>query len=94
MALPRGDEGQLMKALKIKDKSALLQADCYHSLLPRSSRQLLATRRHSGARLSSKITRPRVRRRERWEMPGSFGQPYLPKALNDLLRGLRAPSDT
>jgi hypothetical protein len=27
------------------------------------------------------------------EAPGSFGQPRFPKALNDQLRGLRAPSD-
>jgi hypothetical protein len=51
LALPRGDEGQPVKALRIKDKSALLQAACYHSLLPPSSRQLL--------------DRPRARHRER-----------------------------
>ncbi len=49
LALPRGDEGQSGKTLKIKNKSALLLAVCYHFLLPPSSRQLPTKRRGSRA---------------------------------------------
>src|SRR5215475_1593946 len=34
LALPRGDEEQLRKALKNKYKSALLLRNCYHEMLP------------------------------------------------------------
>jgi hypothetical protein len=67
-----------MKALKIKNKSALLQADRYHSLLPPSRRQLLATSPHSGHVLASVLppgTNGHVLPRDRSGAPGSFRHP-------------------